>query len=57
MREKSFEALLEELEAPDVLRRDASAWALGRLGDTRALEPLIEALKHDRYGEVRASAA
>ena len=47
-----------ELLNDDVIIRSASAaaWALGKIGDKRAVEPLIEALKHEHVG-LRATSA
>lgn len=40
----------------DVVRRDATV-ALGEMGDPRAIDPLIEALKDDDHWRVRGNAA
>ena len=49
------EHLLRSLKDKDKAVRDAAAEALGKIGDTRALEPLREAL-NDADTDVRESA-
>lgn len=48
--------LIKVLQDPDWDVRETAAWALGELGDARAIDPLIEALQ-DANKEVRRAAA
>jgi HEAT repeat protein len=48
-----IEALVKILQGPEPALSVVAAWALGRLGDSRALEPLRHALEAD-YRSVRA---
>jgi len=41
-------ALIEALDADDIARRWKAAWALGHVGDARAVEPLIGCLNFSR---------
>ena len=50
------EELIEELSDECPYVREAAAYALGNIGDPRAVEPLIEALR-DEYWGVRKAAA
>lgn len=52
----AVEPLIHALEDEDWLVRQEAAWALGKIGDTRAVDPLIQALK-DKHEEVRQRAA
>jgi HEAT repeat protein len=36
------------LESDSAVFRDRAAWALGRIGDQRAVEPLVKAIEHRR---------
>lgn len=54
---RTFEEVLGQLQAADADVRAQAAYELGRLGDTRAIEPLIQALQNDPAGSVRAAAA
>ena len=46
--DECFDALLDRLAYDDDdLGRDGAAWALGEIGDTRAIEPLLAALNDD----------
>jgi HEAT repeat protein len=47
--------LIDELRAPVVPQRAAAALALGRAGDERAVDPVLDALR-DSSPEVRAAA-
>ncbi len=49
--------LVELLDASDPMVRTAAAGALGRAGTPDAVEPLIDALRHDDDWRVRAKAA
>lgn len=49
--------LIELLEDPEWRVRGAAAWALGRIGNKRAVEPLIKSLLEDESGFVRSGAA
>ena len=42
--EKPFEDLISDLASPSVRIRTDAAWALGELGDKRAVEHLVKAL-------------
>ncbi len=53
---KELEELIEKLKHKDIKTRCDAAKALGGLGDTRAVEPLIEALKDESYYEVNRHA-
>lgn len=47
-------SLLDEEKESNI--RDWAAWALGEIGDTQAIKPLVEALKKDRSPDVRQEA-
>lgn len=49
-------SLLDEEKEKESNIRDWAAWALGEIGDTRAIKPLIEALKEDKSPDVRQEA-
>ena len=54
----AVDALIVSLKDKDKWVRSQAVSALGNIGDTRAIEPLIEALKEDEgYGYVREAAA
>jgi HEAT repeat protein len=44
----SVEILIEYLEDEDWLVREAAADLLGKIGDVRAVEPLMQRLEHDK---------
>lgn len=56
--EKNFDQLISELKSPSVENRIDAAWALGELGDPRAVEYLIKVLSDPddtvRYNVVKA---
>ncbi len=49
-------SLLDEEKEKESNIRDWAAWALGEIGDTQAIKPLVEALKKDRSPDVRQEA-
>lgn len=51
-----FKRLIEELKSAEPNARAHAAWALGQLGDARAIESLQRVL-HDKNPEVRNDAA
>jgi HEAT repeat protein len=51
---KDIEGLIEALEHKDLAVRRCAAEALGKIGDARAVEPLIRALKGQSLGGSRA---
>jgi len=53
---QEFSVHIKELGDPDEIVRKSAAWALGEIGDVKAVDPLIDALK-DEEEEVRQSAA
>lgn len=53
----SVEILIEYLEDDDWVVREAAADVLGKIGDVRAVEPLIERLKKDKDTGVKELAA
>ena len=53
----SVEILIEYLEDDDWVVREAAADVLGKIGDVRAVEPLIERLKNDNDTGVKELAA
>ncbi len=53
---RMFKRLTEELKSAEPNARAHAAWALGQLGDARAIEPLQRVL-HDKNPEVRSDAA
>ncbi len=56
--EKNFDQLISELKSPSAENRIDAAWALGELGDQRAVEHLIKVLSDPddtvRYNVVKA---
>jgi HEAT repeat protein len=56
--EKNFDQLISELKSPSAENRIDAAWALGELGDPRAVDYLIKALSDTddtvRYNVVKA---
>ena len=48
--EKDIEDLIEDLKDKDWNVRRKAAWAIGEIGDRRAAEPLIHALKDEDNG-------
>jgi hypothetical protein len=54
---RTFEEIQPQLQAADADLRAQAAYELGQIGDTRAIEPLIQALQNDAAGSVRAAAA
>ncbi|MCU4717602.1 HEAT repeat domain-containing protein [Halapricum hydrolyticum] len=55
--EEATQAVANRLAAEEADIRSAAARALGRIGDTRAIEPLADVLAEDPEDTVRASAA
>ncbi|QSG08447.1 HEAT repeat domain-containing protein [Halapricum desulfuricans] len=55
--EAATRTVADRLAAEDAEIRSAAARALGRIGDTRAIEPLADVLADDPEASVRASAA
>jgi HEAT repeat protein len=53
----SVEILIEYLEDDDWVVREAAADVLGKIGDVRAVEPLIERLRNDQDTGVKELAA
>ena len=49
-------SLLDEEKEKESNIRDWAAWALGEIGDKRAIKPLINALKKDKSPDVRQEA-
>ncbi len=49
-------SLIDEKKEKESNIRDWTAWALGEIGDTRAIKPLVEALKKDKSPDVRQEA-
>lgn len=57
MEEKGdVEGLMEVLKSGDSTAQNSAAIALGKMGDARAIEPLVQALK-DRFGSLRTFSA
>jgi len=54
---QAIPALMTALDGDNLDMQQAAAKALGQLGDTRAVEPLIAALHEDRNSNVRQAAA
>lgn len=57
MGDPATDPLIELLEDSDWKVRGAAAWALGRIGNKKAVEPLIKSLLEDENGFVRSGAA
>ncbi|MFX1465373.1 MAG: HEAT repeat domain-containing protein [Promethearchaeota archaeon] len=49
-------SLLDEEKEKESNIRDWAAWALGEIGDSRAIKPLVNALKKDKSPDVRQEA-
>lgn len=54
---EDVKSLIKKLDHDDVRVREEAAKALGKTRDTRAVKPLINALKKDAYWDVRKQAA
>ncbi len=52
--QRLIDALTDVLNGPEPALSTVAAWALGRMGDVRALEPLREAAANSKYRSVRA---
>jgi HEAT repeat protein/sugar phosphate permease len=52
--QRLIDALAEVLNGPEPALSTVAAWALGRMGDVRAIEPLRQAAHSSRYRSVRA---
>jgi HEAT repeat protein len=52
--QRLIDALAEVLNGPEPALSTVAAWALGRTGDARAVEPLRQALQNSKYRSVRA---
>jgi HEAT repeat protein/sugar phosphate permease len=52
--QRLIDALAEVLNGPEPALSTVAAWALGRMGDARALESLRQAARSSRYRSVRA---
>jgi uncharacterized membrane protein YhaH (DUF805 family) len=52
--QRLIDALAEVLNGPEPALSTVAAWALGRMGDARALDPLREAAHTSRYRSVQA---
>jgi HEAT repeat protein len=52
--QRLIDALTEVLNGPEPALSTVAAWALGRMGDARAIEPLRQAALSSRYRSVRA---
>ena len=52
--QRLIDALAEVLNGPEPALSTVAAWALGRMGDARALEPLRAAAHNSRYRSVQA---
>jgi HEAT repeat protein/sugar phosphate permease len=52
--QRLIDALTEVLNGPEPALSTVAAWALGRTGDARAVEPLRQALQNSKYRSVRA---
>jgi HEAT repeat protein len=53
----TIEELIRKLRIGDPIERQHAAQELGKLGDPRAIEPLVEAMLHDRDKTVCSTAA
>ena len=52
--QRLIDALAEVLNGPEPALSTVAAWALGRMGDARAVEPLRQAVQSSKYRSVRA---
>jgi hypothetical protein len=55
--DRLIEALIEVMEGPDPALSVIAAWALGRMGNLKAIPALQNAFYHSKYRSVRAHAA
>lgn len=55
--DRLIEALIEVMEGPDPALSVIAAWALGRMGNPKAIPALQTAFHHSKYRSVRAHAA
>jgi len=52
--QRLMDALVEVLNGPEPALSSVAAWALGRISDTRAIEPLRQAMHSSKYRSVQA---
>lgn len=52
--QRLMEALVEVLNGPEPALSSVAAWALGRMNDSRAIEPLRQAMQGSKYRSVQA---
>lgn len=52
--QRLLDALVEVLNGPEPALSSVAAWALGRMNDARAVEPLRQALRASKYRSVQA---
>jgi HEAT repeat protein/sugar phosphate permease len=52
--QRLIDALAEVLNGPEPALSTVAAWALGRMGDVRAVDPLRQAVQNSKYRSVRA---
>ena len=55
--DRLIQALIEVMEGPDPALSVIAAWALGRVGSTKAVSTLQYAFQHSKYRSVKAHAA
>jgi hypothetical protein len=55
--DRLIQALIEVMEGPDPALSVIAAWALGRVGSTKAISTLQSAFHHSKYRSVKAHAA